>query len=355
MTNWAPGTILGRYTIPAGHEQAVTPDKLVATALSTVDLLGWDANGLLVVVEGGTVYVLPPDGNYGDITVSGTGTVWTINNGVVTFSKIAAGTIRERLSANRTYYVSTTGSDANNGLTPGTALLTVQRAIDLIAALDISIYNVTIQLSTGTYTGSCVVTGPWLGSGTVTIVGDTVTPANVIVQTTASSAGVIQSYSGGRIGVSGFELRASGGIGIGLRSGAFGRILVGPSMRFGACTNYHMNATSEGLIDNDGIFAPFSIVGSSGVHAQADARGTIRIAVSGAVTLTGTPAFSSSFVYSSRGSYVEYAFMSFSGAATGKRYTAESGSGIYVAGGGATFLPGSIAGTADATTYSWYA
>ena len=66
----------------------------------------------------------------------------------------AAGGARELLTANRTYYVRTDGSDGNTGLanTSGGAFLTIQKAIDTAAALDLSVYNVTIQLADGTYT-----------------------------------------------------------------------------------------------------------------------------------------------------------------------------------------------------------
>ena len=38
---------------------------------------------------------LPPDGIYADITVSGTGTIWTINNDAVTTIKLLNGAVTE--------------------------------------------------------------------------------------------------------------------------------------------------------------------------------------------------------------------------------------------------------------------
>lgn len=97
---------------------------------------------------------------------------------------------REVLTANRTYYVRTDGNDGNSGLanTSGSAFLTVQKAIDIVAALDIGVFNVTIQVADGTYTGSVVVNGPWLGSGVVTVQGNLTTPANVLFNTGANTA-----------------------------------------------------------------------------------------------------------------------------------------------------------------------
>src|SRR3954447_13757840 len=106
--------------------------------------------------------------------------------------------VREQLSANRTYYVRTDGSDSNNGLANSSsgAFLTIQKAIDTVGALDLSIYNVTVQVADGTYTGTVTVTGPWVGSGTVFLQGNTTTPANVVITTAVTGAAALLVQSG---------------------------------------------------------------------------------------------------------------------------------------------------------------
>jgi len=95
--------------------------------------------------------------------------------------------VRDKLTAARTYYVRTDGNNACNGLTNAAgssgacAFLTIQKAIDTVAGLDINIYNVLIQVADGTYATPAIVNGPWLGSGIVTLQGNTGTPANVLM------------------------------------------------------------------------------------------------------------------------------------------------------------------------------
>jgi hypothetical protein len=115
------------------------------------------------------------------------------------------------LSANRTYYVRTDGSDANNGLanTAGGAFLTVQKAIDTVAAIDLSSYAVTIQMADGTYSGP-VILKAYVGAGPVTIQGNTGTPSNVVLNSTSGhllDVGVTHKYV-----LNGIKLQTSGGL-----------------------------------------------------------------------------------------------------------------------------------------------
>ena len=48
-------------------------------------------------------------------------------------------------------------------------MLTIQKAIDVVAALDLSIYDVAIRVADGTYTAAATVKAPWVGSGAVTL------------------------------------------------------------------------------------------------------------------------------------------------------------------------------------------
>lgn len=268
-------------------------------------------------------------------------------DGSITYIKMAAGVIRERLTANRTYYVRADGVDTNTGLVndAGGAFLTLQKAINVVAALDISIYNVTIQVGDGTYTAGCTVNSPWVGSGTVTLLGNVATPANCIISVTSGNCITADSY--GRLRIGGFKIQTTtSGIGVAATNGGNLSITAGP-MEYGACATAHIYAERNGILVSNQAYA---ITGGAPRHLQA--LSNAYMLMSGAVTLTGTPAFASEFVRGERHALIE-SVSTYAGAATGTRYNALTGGGINVFGAGVNYFPGSVAGAATAP--GWYA
>ena len=253
--------------------------------------------------------------------------------------------VREQLTASRTYYVRTDGSDSNNGLvnSSGGAFLTIQKAIDTVAALDLSIYNVTINVADGTYTGAVTVTGPWVGSGTVTLQGNTTTPANAVITTAVAGAAALSVQSGGRLSVAGFKLVSSGaGATAGLKSSG-STILVTGAMDFGAA-NRQMQAAGSGSI-TFGAGVTYNISAGSVTHIFCSSSGNV--AIEGCtVTTTGTVAFSGAFVTSSFLGVVFIDSNTYAGAAaTGSRYSITANGVVYTAGAATTYLPGNAAGS----------
>lgn len=176
------------------------------------------------------------------------------------------------------------------------------------------------------------------GSGTVTIVGNTTTPANVILNTIG--ADVVQCINGGRITISGVELRTTGS-GTALHAISAGTITVGSAVRFGACAVYHMWSELNGVILAS---VGYSIVGAAPSHWSAFTAGVIKIA-GGTIALTGTPAFSASFAFCGRQSLLEVLGTTFSGSATGTRYISNENSVIFANSAGANYFPGNAAGS----------
>lgn len=75
-------------------------------------------------------------------------------------------TPRDRLTADRTYYVRTDGSDSNTGLTntSGGAFLTFRKCLNLVAYnLDLAGYNVLFRVQGGTYTENLLLPGGYAG------------------------------------------------------------------------------------------------------------------------------------------------------------------------------------------------
>lgn len=247
--------------------------------------------------------------------------------------------VREVLSSSRNYYVRTDGSDSNTGLinNSGGAFLTIQKAINVVAGLDINTQNVTINIADGTYTGAVLATGPWLGSGVVTLLGNTTTPANVIISVTGNDA--IKARNGASLTISGMEIRTTTlGQGVRVESGGF--ITIGSSIRFGAIANSQIYCETNGNVFGR---SPYSVVGSAEAHLEAVTSGAIDLAGI-TVTVTGTPSFSRAFALASRVGVVQVNANTYSGSATGSRYNASSNGVIFTNGGSSAYLPGNSSG-----------
>lgn len=285
--------------------------------------------------------------------VSPDGTTWyegikiAAASGAVTFPNTTIAGGRELLTANRTYYVRTDGSNSNSGLanTSGGAFLTLQKAINVAAALDLSIYNVTIQIANGTYTAGALVTAPWVGAGTVTLLGDAATPSNVVIATTNANA--IEVKNGGVLGVSGIKMVTSGGSsGDCMNANNFGIINIAGKVDFGAAATFydHIRATIAGIVN---INSDYSISGAAYKHYDIFAGGALVMATR-TITLSGTLAFNT-FASASRLSNIRATGCSYTGGTvTGSRYLAEYGGVLDSGGGGASYFPGNSAGSVTA-------
>ena len=257
--------------------------------------------------------------------------------------------VREKLAATRTYYVrSTDGSDANTGLVDNAAgaFLTIQKAMDVAAALDTTIFNVTIQVRNGTYTGAVTLKDP-VGAGTVTIVGDTTTPSNVIVSTTAATAFTANKTQ--RVNVSGIKVQTTtSGFGFLVFNGAklsltsidFGTIAAGSSGLFATDAGTHVvlggaNCKWSGNCDR---------LISLNNQTNFNFNGTITLLANITVASDTIGVNGLSFVQST-GTWTLGAFT-----VTGTRFNNINKSLIQTFGAGINYFPGSVAGTTDATS-----
>jgi len=252
----------------------------------------------------------------------------------------ASGGPREVLTADRTYYVRTDGSDSNNGLanSSGGAFLTIQKAVDTIAKIDCAGFTPTIQVGAGTW--SALVTLKDTIGGQPILLGDETTPANV----TLSRSGVCILADGLNTlwKIRGLKLTTSGGGNHAIKLDNGARMTF-QNLNFGSCGGYHIYAGVNCSVSSTG---PYTISGGAPCHFAIFSSKIVLAAST--ITVTGTPAFSVAFVYAQDCGILNAnsgSGVAFSGAATGSRYNIQYNSAVDTNGGGATFLPGSSAGT----------
>lgn len=253
---------------------------------------------------------------------------------------------REVLTSARTYYVRADGNDSNDGLTDssGGAFLTLQKAVDTVAMLDLSIYDATIQIRSGTYAGAVLKT--LVGAGACRIVGDLSTPSNVLITSSSGVAiGSSTPYAGSYY-LSGVKLTTTGSATHCIQVAGVAAFFDYQNVEFGACVNTHVQAEPGAFVN---ISGNYFITGGAARHWHAGG-GIIFRATALTVTLTGTPNFSTCFARASLMGVLTTlsSGMTFSGSATGKRYDVVQNA-LINAGGNATLYPGDSAGT-DATS-----
>ena len=322
----------GSWTAPAGTlPTGGTTGQVLAKSSNTNYAAAWQT----------PTPGLPTGGTAGQVLTKTSATDFA-----ATWQTLTGGgaTGRELLTAARTYFVRPDGSDANTGLanTAGGAFLTIQKAIDVAATLDLGIQSVTLQVAAGTY--ARVVLKKLTGAGTVAIRGDETTPANVVISTAdagqpAVGADGVQGYA-----LSGMRLTTTGSAASAIYVSNQSAIKV-KLCDFAASASTHMWADNLSKIELTGNY---TISGSAAVHFQAGANSVIAPTngLSLTVTLSGAPAFGAFFAHAFYGALV-YAFgITFAGAAaTGSRYYAQTNGVVFVNGSGASFFPGNAAGS----------
>jgi hypothetical protein len=168
------------------------------------------------------------------------------------------------------------------------------------------------------------------------------------VSTSVASA-CFSAQTGAQYAISGFTVNCStvGGSGVSA-AGAGSIITFGSNMIFGACNGSHL--LSSGAAQVFGT-ASYLVTAGAGAHMNAANSGVISIG-GVTVTLTGTPAFGTAFALATGISQINAGGNTYSGSATGTRYSVSQASMVNSAGAGANYFPGSAAGIA--TTPGFY-
>ena len=259
--------------------------------------------------------------------------------------------MREKLSANRTYYVRTDGNNSNTGLTNNAAgaFLNLTGAMAVLGTLDLGGKCVTIQLQDGTWTWAYP-TIPPLGTqrfsqttnavgypGTVTVQGNTTTPANVII-TSIGNPHVCDTpicFHGVSFPNSVSPYYAGSNTSV-----AYGTVNIGTSGQIAVALGAEMFISGT---------VTWAGGGTSTVPVNIS-RGGKMWGMSGALFAFGTLTVTNTLEMK-YGGWADFGYMAaFTGTVTGKRHNILSGS--MCIGSGLTQFPGTIAGTADAATFA---
>jgi hypothetical protein len=249
------------------------------------------------------------------------------------------------------YYVNdATGSDSNNGLTPGTAFKTIQKAINEMVKWTNIGFLFGIHVADGTY--APFVAFEINGSGDCMITGNVANPQNVLINDTASYVGVAAMFYGRNYRFAGFKVQSSNGHGIMLTRAA--QVLIW-NIEFGYCGYSHMNVWFNSILSkytplgSSGQF--LRITGSSLYHELCGASRIVTDTEGSDplidMQITASVSFS---VYTNAyaGSYINTRYRNLTGASnvvSGKKYDAVENSIISTGGRGTSYLPGPTAGT----------
>jgi hypothetical protein len=252
---------------------------------------------------------------------------------------------RTRLTANQTFYVSPTGNNSNNGLTPATAWADPSYAYrTIIEYYDLAGYSATVQLANGTYT-NLYVTGS-VQNGTISFLGNTSDPSQVVIN--GSNSPAIAANLGAFLYLDSITVTATGSSGLYTPGGAgllvWNGAIFFKNIHFGACQQAHIYAEWAGMISLwGGIGTAYTINGGAPWHVLSSDNSVIDVAGAN-VTLVGTPNFSSAFAAVAQNAVLGAPSMTFTGGATGQRYAASTNGVIQTGGNGPNYFPGNTAG-----------
>lgn len=248
---------------------------------------------------------------------------------------------REVLTADRTYFVATNGSDANDGLTAGAPFATIQKALDVVGALDVSIFDATIKIADGIYQEN-LVAREFVGAGVCRIEGNIAAPANVSI---APASGVALSLTvPKRFDVRGIKTSSPDA---GTISAAHGARVTGQDFEIGQAGTWGNGISVEsGAVFT--VTGPYRISGGGWHHVRAAVGGQFKMTAAATVTIVGPLGFTGSggFAGAAHCGVVYYYNATFANGfyVTGPRYNAQTNGVVFVNYLGATYLPGSASG-----------
>lgn len=237
------------------------------------------------------------------------------------------------------YVNSSSGSDYNYG-SYSQPFQSIEKALGAVAGSVIPpSVTVTIEIGDGTYTQPLVLP-TFIGGGKVSLFGNPWIPGSVVLDPYDGDAISNASGCAGRYEISGVDILSSAGNGVSLKSPT-ADLTIG-AVRFGTCAGAHIKAALGATIRT--LSSTIVLTGNAVSHLHAE--NGAHISETCPVNVTGR-AFTQ-YAYGADCATINAQGATYSGTATGKRYTLVGGAIIRRSGGN---LPGSVAGTASATQY----
>jgi hypothetical protein len=335
----------GNYTIQTTDCGFTINETGAQKTITLPSVSGFATNCVLAVYNANSTRGQILSGFPGAVAATPTNILWPLDtitvqivNGAWTIQSYVN---RHKLTASITVFVdNTNGADTNDCLATTTgACKTIQGALNYVNTWDGNTQAIAISVADGTYTNNVTQNGPFHGNPTVTLTGDLATPANALISTT--SADGIDLTNGAILTLGGFKIvTTTGGSGIVVSNGSF--LSITGAMNYGAIVGAQLTSKTGSTIT---IGANYTISGSAASHWSAIQGGQI-IAGSHAITVSGTPAFSTAFAQSIS-SVIGAASATYSGSATGPSFAVLL-NGV-IANNGSSALPGSVSTSTVAT------
>jgi hypothetical protein len=310
-----------------GSQVTPTPDAGF-TGLWVVTI----ANGATTIVSGNITPYTTGDSN--PIISEKLKDKISLATGDARYAFASGGGTRTPLANATNFYVNgSTGNDSNAG-TVGSPWLTLQHAMNtLLMNYDFRGFTATINVADGTYTTAVSTNLPIL-SGPLTINGNSGTPSNVLISTSADCF-YLYGNSPFQVTIQNMKLASSGNYAV---YGDIGSNIALNNVVFGNC-GVGWIFTAGYLVLLGGI----TLAGNTGVGVNTSFGGTFH-ANAQAVTTSGTPILSSRFSLATNRSYQNWLSATFPGTgATGPRYSAIQNSVIDTGTANSNFLPGNAA------------
>jgi hypothetical protein len=247
----------------------------------------------------------------------------------------AASLVRLRATNSFTYFVATTGSDANSGLTIGAPLLTIQAAVNKATSFDFGTNNITVQVADGSYSGSVLVTKmvantDWKANqGILFIHGNDASPASVTI-TNATTNHLVMASQGSTVILGSLTVGATNQANLNLLDVQLYSTLAISNVVIGPTTNGSPQIVSESF---GHFYTKGPVTVTKGASALINVLGPADAWLTQTITFTGSPAYTVAALYIQGGGSVYITGASFSGTVTGSKYAVFNGGTINTLGG----------------------